>query len=710
MTGRANNQQTGFNENMNNRTVVLSLLIAMAALLVSLPWLRGEEPAEPSFDTADVGVPHAECTFFTAKREHFLRAGLGADLLEMTRRAEVTSSVSAALPPASFPSRSRSGAFWYASQGGDSIDEIIFNALKIRGVPPAGSTTDTEFLRRVTLDLTGRIPIIDEVADFLNDSSADKRTQAIERLLATPQWANRWAMFLGDLYRNTLFTSQMIRYLDGRDAFHLFLLESLQQNKPYDEMVREILTANGTGDGRKYPETYSSFDEYEQITGDYAGNPVTPTPVSYIVGGLTLGGPIHDTYDALATRVALDFLGLAHMDCILCHDGYGHLDSLSVWGAQAKRSEGWGLAASFAGTIIRRGRPPPPPSDEEYVPPPRYWIVGEIKRPRFAYVLNTTTGNRPARLPDDNGGEEIAAATYPFGGGTAQAGESDREALARLLIADMQFSRAIVNYIWKEFFSRGIVEPPDQFDPLRLDSQNPPPAPWQIQPSHSELLDLLAEGFVDNGFDLKWLMRQITNSGAYQLSSRYEGTWSPSYEPLFARHQARRLTAEQLHDAMVTSSGLPIPYPVSRALGFLPLAMQFPDVQFVPLGERRRGDEVGDDFAAAATRFLDNFLRGNREETRRSSEGSILQALELMNSPLVVDRVSAAGEGGTMAVLLQQPDDVLVQGLYLAVLGRLPTTDELAVGVATLGDGDRVESAEDLMWSLFNSLEFIFNH
>ena len=143
MTGRANNQKTRFNENMNNRAVELSLLAAMAALLVSLPWLRAEEPAEPSFDTGDIGVPHAECTFFTAKREHFLRAGLGADLLEMTRRAELTASVSAALPQASFPSRSRSGAYWYASQGGDSIDEIIFNALKIRGIPPAASTTDT---------------------------------------------------------------------------------------------------------------------------------------------------------------------------------------------------------------------------------------------------------------------------------------------------------------------------------------------------------------------------------------------------------------------------------------------------------------------------------------------------------------------------------------------------------------------------------------
>ena len=260
------------------------------------------------------------------------------------------------------------------------------------------------------------------------------------------------------------------------------------------------------------------------------------------------------------------------------------------------------------------------------------------------------------------------------------------------------------------FFREALSSRPTNSTRCASTPRTRPRRPGKFNRRTHELLDLLAEGFVDNGFDLKWLMRQITNSQAYQLSSRYEGTWSPSYEPLFARHQARRLTAEQLHDAMVTSSGLPIPYLVSRALGFLPLAMQFPDVQFVPLGERRRGDAVGDNFAAAATRFLDNFLRGNREETRRSSEGSILQALELMNSPLVVDRISAAGEGGTMAVLLQQPDDALVQGLYLAVLGRLPSTDELAVGVATLADGNRVESAEDLMWSLFNSLEFIFNH
>ena len=710
MTATAKNRELGPKKTANRRVGALSLLTATAALLVFLPLLPAEEPSSPPFDTNDLGVPHAECGFFTAKREHFLRSGLGADLLEMTRRAELTASVSAALPQASFPSRSRSGAFWHAGQGGDSIDEIVFNALKVRGIPPAAGTTDTEFLRRVTLDLTGRIPTIDEVLGFVNDPSADKRTQAIERLLATPQWADRWAMFLGDLYRNTLFTSQVIRFLDGRDAFHLFLLESLQQDKPYDEMVREILTANGTGDGRQYPQTYSSFDEYEQITGDYLNNPVTPTPASYIVGGLTLGGPIHDTYDALATRVALDFLGLAHMDCILCHDGYGHLDSLSVWGAQATRSEGWGVAAFFAGTIIRRGRRPPPPADTEYVPPPRYWIVGEIERERFEYVLNTTSGNRPARLPDDNGGVPIASPVYPFGGGTPQAGESDREALARLLTADMQFSRAIVNYIWREFFSRGIVEPPDQFDPLRLDPQNPPPTPWQIQPSHPELLDLLAQGFVDNGFDLKWLMRRIANSRAYQLSSHYEGAWVPSYEPFFARHQVRRLSAEQLHDAIVTSSGLPIPYLVSRAIGFVPLAMKFPDVQFVPFGERRRGEDVADQSAAAATRFLDAFLRGDREETKRSGEGSILQALELMNSPLVADRVSAASSGGTMAALLQQPDDVLVQGLHLAVLGRLPSAEELAAGVAALADGDRVENAGDLMWSLYNKVDFIFNY
>jgi hypothetical protein len=627
--------------------------------------------------------------------------------MAMTARSEMTTMVSSVIASSTAVPRSRARAFENLSQrsgSGDSIDDFIFEKLQAMGVPPAPAATDSEFLRRVTLDLTGRIPTQEEVVQFLSDPDASKRGRKIEELLATSQWADRWTMFFGDLYRNTIVTSQVNRYADGRDAFHLFLLGSLQQNKPYDQMVREILAATGAADGRTYPGEYATYEQFQQVNNDYQNNPVTPTAASYIVGGLTTGGPVQDTYDTLAAVAARDFLGINHMDCILCHDGRNHLDSLSVWGADAKRAEGWSMAAFFSRARLSRPRRLPPPPEGQQPLRPRYWVVADD--PRGEYRLNTTTGNRPARLPETDAGPAVVAPAYPFGGGTAGAGESYGEALGRLLTADKQFARATVNYIWRQFFSRGIVEPPDQFDPARLDLASPPPDPWTIQPSHPELLEFLAQQFIGHGFDLKWLMGEITNSEAYQLSSQYDGVWNPTYEEYFARHQVRRLTAEQLHDALVISGGLAVEYPVSQTIGPVRFAMQFPDVQLLPRVARR--DTVG--FQGAAAAFLDSFLRGNREETPRSGEASILQALQLMNSPLVLARVDARLQNGVLAQIVLQADDVAVQLLYLRVLSRPPTTEELAAGVDTLRSGDRTAKAEDLMWGLYNKIDFIFNY
>jgi hypothetical protein len=301
---------------------------------------------------------------------------------------------------------------------------------------------------------------------------------------------------------------------------------------------------------------------------------------------------------------------------------------------------------------------------------------------------------------------EAVDPAYPWGAGKPSPGESYAQALGRLLTADKQFARAAVNYIWRQFFGRGIVEPPDQFDPARLNPATPPPEPWTIQPSHPELLESLAGDFVEHGFDLKWLMSEIANSDAYQLSSRYDGVWNPAYETYFARHQVRRLTAEELHDALVISGGLPVQYPVSPAIGAVSFAMQFPDVQLIPRVPRR--DPTG--MLGAASSFLDSFLRGDREETGRSGESSILQALQLMNSPLVLARVDASNPGTAFAQIVRQDDDVAVQLLYLRVLSRPPTAEELAAGVQTLRSGDRTTKAEDLMWSLYNKIDFIFNY
>jgi hypothetical protein len=168
----------------------------------------------------------------------------------------------------------------------------------------------------------------------------------------------------------------------------------------------------------------------------------------------------------------------------------------------------------------------------------------------------------------------------------------------------------------------------------------------------------------------------------------------------------RRLKAEELHDALLISGGLPVQYAVSPAIGTVSFAMQFPDVQFLPRMGRR--DQPG--LTAAASSFLDSFFRGDRDQTPRSGEASILQALQLMNSPLVLARVDSRNQLTALAQIVQQADDVAVAMMYLSVLSRPPTTEELAAGVQTLRSGDRAASAEDLMWSLYNKVDFIFNY
>ena len=728
-------------------------MIASWKAILSIPvfvWLLAAAAASPpaalatddvsvetvEFDIGDGIVPeHGACSYFGVDREKYLGAGVAGDWRRMKQRAALTNNVMQAIGSTRNPGpRTRGDLFRIDNTPPPSgtcagIDDCIRRKATAAGVPMAELTTDAEFLRRASLDLTGRIPAPEEVTAFLADASPDKRTQAVERLLATPQWADRWTMFFGDLFRNTRVTAQVNRYPNGRDSFHLFLLQSLRQNMPYDRMAQEMIAASGfsdgrtyplatAGNGRKYPGGYSDFAHFDRIYNDYAGNPVTASPVGYIVGGRTTGGPVQDTYDSLAFFTARDFLGLGQMDCVLCHDGAGHLDALSVWGAAAKRLEGWRMAAYFS--VIQRyqawrvpGRTlPNNPQNGRRVNANYYYIEdlpsGTVQRVRQngrlvdlagQYLGQTEGGNRPDRLHN----AQFVAPDYPFAPeAKAQAAVSQslplRRQLGLHLTADPQFARAIVNYIWKEFFSRGIVEPADQFDLARLDPANPPPDPWDIQPSHPQLLEWLAAGFRENGYNLKWLMREIATSRTYQLSSRFDGAFNPTHEKYFVRHNVKRLPAEQIHDAIVAAGGIPVRYNASRSLRGLSFAAQFPDVYEMPPG--RGGFQT--------RMFLDAFFRGDRETTPRSGAGSPLQALQLMNGRLVAQRVRSAA--GALEALLDQPDDALVTSLYLRVLSRMPSPEELSLGVRTLGNGNREAQASNLMWAMFNKTDFYFNY
>jgi hypothetical protein len=392
---------------------------------------------------------------------------------------------------------------------------------------------------------------------------------------------------------------------------------------------------------------------------------------------------------------------------LLCHNGRGHLDDLSLWGKSTSRTQAWGFASFLSHATTTRVPLPTAVNNNPY-----YWTVrDDFPRALADYTLNTTTGNRPSRSPI--GTQKTVPPLYPFTGETPASGENYRVALARIVTSDIQFSRASVNYIWKEFFGRGIVDPVNQFDPARLDPDNPPPDPWTLQPSNARLLNALAQEFVSDGFDLKALMRKIANSEAYQLSSRYNGEWKFEYEPLFARKLVRRLWGEEIHDAVVQSSGvLPTynianfssiaptsPYAGYETFGNVQWAMRFPDTARMP-----------DNGAVAA--FLNSFFRGDRDLEDRRADGSVLQALGLMNDNFITSRLDStkAPAASLLGKNKAAGANQLIDNLYLAILSRYPTDDERTTALAGFRKYETSAVAENLMWALYNKVDFVFNY
>jgi len=633
--------------------------------------MLAQDPGPVAPEPDELAVEHADCENFrpaTREREE-RRKRDAAWRSRMTDEVVMALSASSSIAPAA-----TSGPYT------GSIDRNVFGELERQGVKPAAKTSDAEFLRRVALDLTGRIPTRERTIAFLNDSDPDKRRRLVEELLSSSAYVDKWTMYFGDLFKNTQRNQNITRYEQGRNAFHDWIRESVEKNKPYNQMASELIAAAGS-------------------------NSWTQGDLNWLVGYRVTGGPAQDVYDQQTVAVAETFLGLGHLNCMLCHDGRGHLDTLSLWGKTARRYETWELASFLSRTNITRVGV----TTGNVI---SYWGLADTGR--NDYTLNTTTGNRPARQPLANNVRTVAP-RYIFSDRKPASGEPYRVALAREVTADFQFARAAVNYIWAEFFARGIVEPANQFDLARLDPDNPPPAPWTLQPSNARLLKELAEDFVKNGYNLKSLMRTIVNSEAYQLSSRYEGAWNVAWEPLFARKLVRRLWAEEVHDSMAVASNILPTYRVAdysgdnlttRGTRDVRYAMQLPEPAGAPDGAN-----------GAVAQFLDSFYRGNRDDTERSREGGVQQALNLMNDTFVTTRIRASGTGSGASLLRQAlaSNDIpqIVDHLYLAALSRAPSEEERSAAIKTLesvGLAARQSKAEDLLWSLFNKVDFVFNY
>jgi hypothetical protein len=536
------------------------------------------------------------------------------------------------------------------------IDEYIFGRMERDKVPHAALCSDTEFLRRVSLDLTGRLPEVELIRKFAGDEDPDKRSKLVDSLmetsvagrrtrLSTP-FLDRWTYWFGDLFR-----SNDGHLNKGRELFNDYIYQSLLENLPYDQFVREMLTATSRSNWTNGP--------VNMLTRDY----VNETDDAIINN--------EDTYDQWVISSFKNFLGI-NVECISCHDGAGHLEKVNRWLSLKKRSDVWRQAAFFAGSRLWR----------PYGGYSNFALTNDGK----GYDLKGKSVTRPQRHSAD------LTPVFLLTGEKPRLGENPRQAFARMLTADLQFARATVNLTWAELMGVGIVDPPFAFDLEALDSQA----------SHPDLLNALAKDFQDHRFDLRYLISLIVNSSAYQLSSSFPGEWKEKYAPYYARHFVRRLPAAQIWDAIAMSTGLPHEITILRTNRKVNYVLQTMDP-----------DDLNGDAKPLAD-LLDAFGHYNRYAVGDDSSGlksSVLQASMLMNNPLIHERVKAKKGSRLFALLEAEPprsNAEIVEELFLATLSRFPTAKEKEVAVKLLQEY-RTAGAEDLLWALLNRFEFIAN-
>jgi hypothetical protein len=627
------------------------LLLLLPILCVVPAVAEDDQPTKP------IGV--ADCKFVAHREEFLLRNNQVKDEL-FNRVSQFNRTWSKDWKPVVAGSIARR----------NFVDDEIFNRMQDEGVLSARVSSDEEFFRRINLDLTGRLPLPSEIRAFLADSDSNKRSRLIDRLLNTQEFNDRWVLWLGDLVQNNasdVNSNRVNRQFKGRNAFDAYLRDSLGKRKSLKDIAIETVSSGG--------------NNYDPANG----------AVGFSVYSRTQGGPIQDTYDTALVQAATTWLGQMNYDCLLCHNGAGHLDQLNLWGKNTRRLDAWKMAAFFAGEVLTRVNRPGDYYNDS-------WDVTE--RGIDGYPLNTNNGNRPNRpARDPETGDTVTRPYYQFTGAQPAERGNWRSAFAQFMVADRMFARNLANRLWKQMFGLGLVDPVDQLDPARLDPDNPPKeAGWQLQASHPRLLEKLADELVRQNYDLRGFLKVLADSSAYQLSSRYDGDWRYEYINLFARHYPRRLEGEEIFDVISQATGVFRNLSVRGWDNPVQRAVQMPDPSEPTDGNIRT--------------FMDSFLRGNRDDKQRRQGSSLLQQLHLMNnSTVVLERIRMGTNPPNLRRIAGLPtDDEVLDELFLSFLSRYPTDQERTLGSSYLQDGDRNGVVEDLAWVCLLKVDFEFSY
>ena len=603
------------------------------------------------------------------------------------------------------------------------VDTHVLAKLKRLNIHPAELCDDATFLRRASLDVTGLPPTPDEVRAYLADKSPDKRAKVIDELLGKSGYAALWATKFSDVLKPNSFNANY-GLLEAAEArrFYEWVRTRMAENTPYDEFAERVLLATSR-DGRTREEWI------EEVMAMAAENAKMEPNLAVYAKRKTL-----DLYwqreNATGVKgtlqVAHAFLGL-RLECAQCHrhphDVWQQDDLLSfanffmrVKGANYPDNK---ALPTKAAELMKKGpaeakklredakKLTDKAKDKSVKPDDAARMTAEAKELEMKARMLTEGPKRFGTEVQHNGERaNFASMSSPLGTQKSDVfrllGSKDAVKLSKdddpraAVVAWMRspdnpyFARALVNRVWAHYLGRGIIDPADH-----LSSLNPP--------SHPELLDALAKGFIENKYDLKWLHKTILNSRTYQQSARPHETAKHDRRN-FAAFPLRRLPAEVLLDSINQVAGATESFPPRL---FLPPGARAMEVAGVTGAENDRAS------LAYAFQIFGRPARNGlvQCDCERDQSPTIVQALYLANHPMLREKLASAN-GRVAKLVKDMPDDTKrVEEVFLWAVGRLPSKNDLAAALEYLKTSPTAQGGlEDLMWSLINTREFSLNH
>jgi len=585
------------------------------------------------------------------------------------------------------------------------IDQLAQADYKRSKVAPAGKASDEDFLRRVYLDLVGRIPTYDEAVAFLELRKPSKRSELIDHLLKSPGYNSTMFNFWADMLR-----IQTRSRFDPTAEYGKWVKQAIAENKPYDEIVYELLTSNGR-------------TKDNGAAGYYLRDS---------------GMPLDN-----ASLTAQIFLG-TQIGCAQCHDHpfdkWTQMDfyQFASYTAQV-RTRGRAVGGQ-SGMSMRQMR-------SSYAKMRQQMNKLEANERQMLQLLLRVNSYRvsdtykPLKLPEDyqyddaKPGQTIKPKVI-FGAEPELKSRTDtRNSFAGWLTSkdNPQFAKVIANRLWKKMMGIGLVEPVDDFSDTNK-AANP------------ELLDYLAKLMVDVDFDIKQYLRVLSHSRVYQLSTSRRELTPENYHAQGA--VLRRLGAEQIWDSLLTIAVDKVDTRQSMQVNFgrygmlaqidadkmkpdelIATAKKLAEARKNPraamasnpnaarmrqeMMKRRR--EFGGSYTRAsemqspmpAGHFLAQFGQARREAPNDGhNEPTVPQALSMMNGQVTKLLMSSRSVLSRNMAEFTEPKD-RINVMWLSILSRKPTSGEVRMALGEIRENGN-KGYGNLIWALVNSREFMF--